>query len=508
MDITKKMCSISAKQIRCEDTLEHTVESEITLPEYFPDIVSVLRSTLKPNISQTKLQSGKLTVDGTALISVLYIGEDKKLHCFEQRIPFTKSVEISNSDNCYAVSDVQTQFVNCRVSSQRKLSIHSSISVKYKLFFKHSDNILTSCEESTIQMKKNSDSVTVLRDCQMKSFVINETIELGSAQDSIGQIVRSEAAAILDSVKLVAGKALIKGELKVKITYLTEKECMIECMESSMPISQIVEIDSADDSVEFTSLRVSSVDVFAKTDSSGALRMFDLSACVNAELDIYDNNETECISDIYSTEYELIPKREKVSFSRLSDRISDTYLCRGIIDSGDKKIKAVLDINSRSLSYTTDVSDNIVCISGVIGINAVLAEENEEVSCIEKEIEFEYKCNVKAGANRNICKSNVILSSMNYTISGESKIDIRAELDISCVVFENYEKEVLVDISADENSKKEKNNASLTIYFSDENESIWNIAKRYNTTVKAILEENKLSDDTVREKTKLLIPCR
>lgn len=508
MDIAKKMCSISSKQIRCEDTLEHTVESEITLPEYFPDIVSVLRSTLKPNVSQTKLQSGKLTVDGTALISVLYLCEDKKLHCFEQRIPFTKSVEISNSDNCYAVSEVQTQFVNCRVSSQRKLSIHSSISVKYKLLFKNSKQILTSCDEKTIQMRKNSDKVTVLRDSQIKSFVINETLELGSAQDSIGQIVRSDAVALLDSVKLVAGKALIKGELKVKITYLTEKECMIEFVESSMPISQIVEVDSADDSIEFTTLSVSSVDVFAKTDSSGALRMFDLSACINAEMDIYDDNEIDCINDIYSTEYELVPKSEKVMFSKISDRISDTYLCRGNVETGDKKIKSVLDINTRSMTYTANVSDSIICVNGIIGINAVLLEENDEVSCIEKEIEFEYKCNVKASSQRNTSKCNVVLSSMNYTISGENIIDIRAELDISGIVFESCEKEVLTDISPDENSKKIKTNASLTIYFSDENESIWNIAKRYNTTVKAILEENKLSEDIVREKTKLLIPCR
>ena len=54
MNISEKMCCIYAKDICCEDTVEQIVESEITLPEYFPDIVSVLRSTLRPNVSQNQ----------------------------------------------------------------------------------------------------------------------------------------------------------------------------------------------------------------------------------------------------------------------------------------------------------------------------------------------------------------------------------------------------------------------------------------------------------------------
>lgn len=508
MEISKKMYSVCAKDIRCEDTVEHTVESDITLPEYFPDIVSVLKATLKPNVTQTKLLSGKLAIEGTALISIIYLCEEKKMHCFEQRLPFTKTIELSKTENCYPVCEVQTQFVNCRVSSQRKLSIHSSVSIKYKLYYGKTRNILSECDEKTVQLRKSESQATVLRDCQIKSFVINETLELGTAQDSIGQIIRSDAVAILDSVKMVSGKALIKGELKVKVTYLTEKECSVEKSESSMPISQIVEVDTADDSIEYVTLSVSSVDVFAKTDSSGALRMFDLSVSVNAELNIYDEKTVECISDIYSTQYELTQKKEIVPFIKLSDRINDTYLLRASTDIQDKKIKAVLDINSRNINYSAELRDNTFFVNGTLGISAVILDENDEISCVDKELELEYRCALKTNSPDAFSYSNIVLSSMNYTINNESRIDIRAELFINAVVFENYQKEVITDIELDENNKKTKTNASLTIYFSDPGESIWNIAKRYNTTVKAILEENKLTEDILKERTKLLIPCK
>lgn len=507
MDIAKKMCSVSSKSIKYEDTVEQTVESEITLPEYFPDIVSVLRCTLKPNIVQTRFQSNKLTVEGTSLISIVYLCEERKLHCFEQRIPFVKTADIIKAENCYAVSDAETQFVNCRVSSQRKISIHASVSVCYKLFFNDKREILSDCEENSIQMKKDFGSAAVLRDCQLKSFVINETVEIGSAQESIGQILRSDAVALLDSVKMVSGKALIKGELKVKLTYLTDKECSIEKAESSMPISQIVELDSDEDSTEYITLSVGSIDVFAKTDSSGALRMFDISVCVNAEIDVYDEKEIECVIDSYSTEYELKQKKEIVPFIKISEKISDTFLLRGSIEYNEEKIKSILDINTKKITYSSNVVNNELVINGTLEVGTIILNDENEIISSDKEMNFEYITDVKTENTNCNMKFNLVVTSMNFIINDVSKLDIRAEIDINGIIFDGYEKEIITDISIDENEKKIKNNASLTIYFSDAGESVWNIAKRYNTTVKAISEENKLNDDLVKERKKLLIPC-
>ena len=45
-----------------------------------------------------------------------------------------------------------------------------------------------------------------------------------------------------------------------------------------------------------------------------------------------------------------------------------------------------------------------------------------------------------------------------------------------------------------------------SIYFSDAGESVWNIARRYNTTMEAIMRENHLESEQVPEKCMLLIP--
>ena len=55
--------------------------------------------------------------------------------------------------------------------------------------------------------------------------------------------------------------------------------------------------------------------------------------------------------------------------------------------------------------------------------------------------------------------------------------------------------------------KNSSDGCALTIYFSDENEKVWNIAKKYKTTVRAVMDENGLEDDTVTSRRFLLIPA-
>ena len=64
---------------------------------------------------------------------------------------------------------------------------------------------------------------------------------------------------------------------------------------------------------------------------------------------------------------------------------------------------------------------------------------------------------------------------------------------------------VINDISADEGNPRRKD-ASLTLYYADEGESIWDIARNYCTSVDAIKLENDLSEDVLQKRGMLLIP--
>jgi hypothetical protein len=68
--------------------------------------------------------------------------------------------------------------------------------------------------------------------------------------------------------------------------------------------------------------------------------------------------------------------------------------------------------------------------------------------------------------------------------------------------------EVIKEIVINEEVPKNRDTEyALKLYYAEENEDVWNIAKRYNTSAAAIITENDMeTDDTITTPTMLLIP--
>ena len=65
----------------------------------------------------------------------------------------------------------------------------------------------------------------------------------------------------------------------------------------------------------------------------------------------------------------------------------------------------------------------------------------------------------------------------------------------------------VTNIVIDDSAKKERDgDYAIKLYFGIENENVWDIAKRYSTSVEAIMEENELSGERLENGGMLLIP--
>lgn len=505
MNINTVNTDISMKRLAFEEAAEQQIESDITLPDYFPDIVRVIKCTLKANIVSVSSGGNRITADGNAIISVLYICESGKLHCFEQKIPVSKYVETPKAEECTCVASAKTQYVNCRVISQRRIDIRGSIGIDFKAYEKCDKSIVSSCENKNIQLRTKSANVSNLKDCVSRCFSMNETIEIGASQGTIGQIVRCNAIAVLDSTKLVAGKILVKGELKVKVVFLTDGECVLEKIENSMPISQIIEAATTESCSDFVTLSVPSVEVHAKTDSSGALRLIDVSAVIRADVSIYENEEIQYSTDAYSTEYETDFQRESVELKSIFEKFSDTYLCKGSVEISGSAVKSIEDISCNGLNYTVSLSGNEMLISGKANVSFLAVNSEDELQSFDRELDFQYKRATTLGESFS-ASCNVTPMGIDYILSAENKLDIRIETEISGLIFDASKKQIISDISCDEAKKKKKRSAALTIYFAQQGEEIWEIARRYNTRVDLICAENNINSDCVEQNQKLYIP--
>ena len=103
-------------------------------------------------------------------------------------------------------------------------------------------------------------------------------------------------------------------------------------------------------------------------------------------------------------------------------------------------------------------------------------------------------------------RSHITLCGIAFVLGVDGNLEVRAELDISAVIFSSQTQAITADITLDTENQKRQSYAALTIYFAREGESVWDIARRYNTTADAILAQNALDGDTLTQNCKLLIP--
>ena len=115
MDFNVDKQQICTCRIIREAKAEQGVDSDLTLPDYCPDIKSMLCCSIEPGINSVNVTGNRITADGNAVIRLLYVSSDDKLACFEQNYPLSKYVEMNSlNSECQVSVDVKVSYVNCR----------------------------------------------------------------------------------------------------------------------------------------------------------------------------------------------------------------------------------------------------------------------------------------------------------------------------------------------------------------------------------------------------------
>ena len=94
---------------------------------------------------------------------------------------------------------------------------------------------------------------------------------------------------------------------------------------------------------------------------------------------------------------------------------------------------------------------------------------------------------------------------VGFSALGGDKIQFSFSVKGKFDVFSAEQKRVCMTASQSENEKN-ADNAALIIYYSKKGERLWDIAKRYGSTLKAISEENEISGEALTEDKMLMIP--
>ncbi|WP_262397310.1 DUF3794 and LysM peptidoglycan-binding domain-containing protein [Zongyangia hominis] len=504
MKVTKQAVTIN--EVVLETTLEQSLECDIVLADYYPDILRILKCEICPKIVQTNVGGERLTIDGFVNVMVYYLSDNSQIRCCEHKINLNKSCDLkTTAENPVVTVRPRVDYANCRAVNQRRLDVRGAVSLMVKVTAPREEQFMEDAEGGGIQLCRRSFDATDLVGCVSRQFSIEEELELSQGKPPIASIIRCELCANTTDYKVITGKIVAKGELMIHTLYAAEEDPRPQVMENTIPISQIIDMPGVDEDckcdVRFEPI---SWDMQPQSDIDGEARIIDadVTLCVTAKA--YRQNTVTAVSDAYSTSSVVKPSFSPISMMQLSDVIAEKSLVKASLDL-DEDLSAIMDLWGRLEIISCKPGEGCVAVSAKLTVCLFAMNAQNEPVYIERAADVNENISQQNVPMSPVCELDAAVLSSAYTLSPR-KVEVRCDVKFMGCVYDMVKQQLLTDIEVAGEKEKPADDSALTIYYADESEDIWDIAKRYNTSVQAVMEENSLEDEKLKKRGMILIP--
>jgi hypothetical protein len=511
--------------------VEQGVEFDYVLPDYFPDIFKVLKCSITPCIISYSISGNQLYCDGVAYIKVLYLSQENNIvNCIEQRYTYSKTIElVKPAENALVFISPKTDYCNCRAVSGRRIDVRGAVSSKIKVTTTRESQMITGASGLGVETLK-----TPLRYCGEKliaarQFVTREDIETGVGSGGINSIIHHDTSVTVTDYKIIANKVVVKGEALVKALYLSKSTAGLseiieneneegnsvtigenaEVIEAVIPLSQIIDLPGvAENHVCFVNMSVMDCDLEIKSSDVGDNRLLSCDLTVNCTVTAHLEKEVMPLIDMYSVQFESSFTRSVIKTETMPQIIERSLNLKGQVECSEGNLAAVFDSRCDISNVVCRVkSETELMITGQAAMQIIGRLDNNAPVYIEKAEPFEMIAEVPGLTDSHSIEPNLQVVGTTYTITSDNRVEVRVALKFSGCLYEMRSVEVIKEITVNEDAPKNRDTEyALKLYYAEENEVVWDIAKRYNTGAEAIITENDMEGDTIVSPTMLLIP--
>ena len=142
---------------------------------------------------------------------------------------------------------------------------------------------------------------------------------------------------------------------------------------------------------------------------------------------------------------------------------------------------------------------NRVTIEGNANLE-ILYFDREKKKIDVKKIELPYQKTFES-----TCEDiNISFSNLEYILRENGQLDIKTLLKVTCDEIKHLDLNLITKI--EQTDVRNIPVASLVIYYVQPGDTLWNIAKKFKTTVELIKSSNNLKDDTILPGQQLIMP--
>lgn len=162
------------------------LEETLTLPASAPEIDKILRYTLTPGLTDSKIVADKLVMRGVANLEVLYRGLDGKIHNWSWELPFSQYAELDKEYDANTTAQICLAVTALELAQgeEQNLALKADITGQYVICQQHSVEVVEdaySPMRSAVPQTAQLNLPTMLDD-RTETVTVEHTVDTGTMQ--------------------------------------------------------------------------------------------------------------------------------------------------------------------------------------------------------------------------------------------------------------------------------------------------------------------------------------
>lgn len=474
---------------------------EYTLPDYMGDVKKIL------TVSASTVPSGKfvgessVTFSGIVNYDILYADSEGKL----TRINTTSDYDIDApiTEETYNDSSARVHVANMavRLSGPRKLTAKAILSLDAK--------ISETCDLSVSgdAFAEGNEPELLTRVVRMESIreinapereYAEEAERLPDVQADDVEIIATSGAVKINEATVTDGGVLVKGEI-ILTSIVRTKEQPPFAIRKSIPFEETVSAEGIPESAEAVggAYLTSVTGGVADTEDGCSITV---NAIAELYCMLYSNEEITLTKDAYLKRRDTSPSYSDFSYTELvsaARKDASVSVSASRDEIGCENIRNVLTLSAEVRSVDKKMGKGSIDFTGDILFSGIACEISEEniINYVPLKFARPFAINVNCGCqipDTAACECEISVPEVISSLDMD-RLNIKCEASVLYSVTCSHTTERLTECNIVGDETYDTGKSCITLYYPDARETLFDIAKRFHTTVSKIAEDNSLS---------------
>ncbi len=513
---------VQVTDIREKNKTTITIEEDILVPDIKPDLKEILLIDGKCHLSNREVDriakgDDYINLSGEIDLQTLYIPEKQEgnspIISVQSRVPFKDQWHTSLSEGATLVLDCKVDKIDYMVINERKYRVKLLLSVTAREYMDTKVDLFEGLVDEEIQVLKETIETSNIGLRKKDSISIKEDFFL--KEGCSPQSILKQDINVVENYKQATGdKIVVNGFVYVNLLYAScscEEEPVAEesiyQLQERVEFTQFIPIPQGG---QWSGCNVSFDDNNLKvklTQDETEKDIFRLEGDLMTFVELYRNTEREVIVDGYHREKDFICDFVTENSKTLVGITASESSLREILspESMGFDIDCVLYSAGEILSADSRVEQGKIVTEGKLTAK-ILCKDSQDpcnIFALKEEIPFRVISNMpQIGGDEHISHKIYIKDVWSEKINGK-QLEFNCTLLVCCEVLRPTPFKVLTNPAFVETSSSQA--PPMVIYVCNEGDTLWQIAKKFKTTMESIRQINNLETDLLSSRQKLLI---